>query len=232
MTSFRALRLDDDVRRFFKALVPATIGSAGTQLALFADTIIASFLADRRDLGALLRRPHRSAADRRHRHCRRHGAVAGNDAPDRGRRRAGARSAQNRAIEFALLLAIPCIVAFLVVPDLIMRGLFMRGRFTAGDAHAAAMTLMAYTIGLVPFVLIRSVVAPFLARGDTSTPMKAALIGTAVNIVFKVALMGSLAQVGLALATSIGAWINFVLVLWSGGARRPYRRRRHAQILA
>ena len=26
--------------------------------------------------------------------------------------------------------------------------------------------------------------------------------------------MGSLAQVGLALATSIGAWINFVLVLW------------------
>jgi len=95
-----------------------------------------------------------------------------------------------------------------------MRGLFMRGRFTAEDAHAAAMTLMAYTIGLVPFVLIRSVVAPFLARGDTATPVKAALIGTAVNIVFKILLMGSLAQVGLALATSIGAWINFILVLW------------------
>ena len=45
MTSFRALRWDDDVRRFFKALAPATIGSAGTQLALFADTIIASFLS-------------------------------------------------------------------------------------------------------------------------------------------------------------------------------------------
>ena len=44
--------------------------------------------------------------------------------------------------------------------------------------------------------------------------MKAALIGTAVNIACKVALMGSLAQVGLALATSIGAWINFVLVLY------------------
>jgi putative peptidoglycan lipid II flippase len=72
---------------------------------------------------------------------------------------------------------------------------------------------MAYTIGLIPFVLIRSVVSPFLARGDTATPVKAALIGTAVNIAFKVVLMGSLAQVGLALATSIGAWINFVLVL-------------------
>jgi putative peptidoglycan lipid II flippase len=94
-----------------------------------------------------------------------------------------------------------------------MRALFMRGAFTSVDAHAAAMTLMAYTIGLVPFVLIRSVVAPFLARGDTATPVKAALIGTAVNIAFKVALMVPLAQVGLALATSIGAWINFILVL-------------------
>ena len=93
----------------------------------------------------------------------------------------------------------------------------MRGAFTAEDAHAAAMTLVAYTIGLVPFVLIRSVVAPFLARGDTLTPVKAALTGTAVNIVFKIALMGSLSQVGLALATSIGAWINFVMVLWLGG---------------
>jgi putative peptidoglycan lipid II flippase len=213
-TFFRAFHFDDDLRRFFKALVPATIGSAGTQLALFADTIIASFLAagalsalyyaDRIDqlpigvigvaVGTVL------LPEMTHR------IAAGDEA--------GARSAQNRAIEFALLLAIPCIVAFLVVPEPIMRGLFMRGRFTAGDAHTAAMTLVAYTIGLIPFVLIRSVVAPFLARGDTLTPMKAALIGTAVNIVFKIALMGSLAQVGLALATSIGAWINFILVLW------------------
>ncbi len=214
MTWFRGLRLDDDVRRFFKALLPATIGSAGTQLALFADTIIASFLsagaisalyyADRIDqlpIGVI-------------------GIAVGTVLlPEMTRRlatgdEAGARSAQNRAIEFALLLGVPCIVAFLVVPDLIMRGLFVRGKFTAGDAHAAALTLMAYTIGLIPFVLIRSVVAPFLARGDTATPVKAALTGTAVNIVFKIVLMGPLAQVGLALATSIGAWINFVLVLW------------------
>lgn len=213
MTAFRPLRLDSDVRRFFQALIPATVGSAGTQLALFADTIIASFLsagaisalyyADRIDqlpigvigiaVGTVL------VPEMTHR------LAAGDDA--------GARSAQNRAIEFALLLAIPCVVAFLVVPGLIMRALFMRGAFTAADAHAAAMTLMAYTVGLVPFVLIRSVVAPFLARGDTATPVKAALIGTAINIVFKVVLMVPLAQVGLALATSIGAWINFLLVL-------------------
>ena len=214
MTFFRALRLDSDVRRFFKALIPATVGSAGTQLALFADTIIASFLsagaisalyyADRIDqlpigvigiaVGTVL------VPEMTHR------LAAGDEA--------GARSAQNRAIEFALLLAIPCVVGFLVAPGLIMRALFMRGAFNAADAHAAAMTLMAYTIGLIPFVLIRSVVAPFYARGDTATPVKAALIGTAINIVFKIMLMVPLAQVGLALATSIGAWINFILVLF------------------
>ncbi|MFZ3252518.1 MAG: lipid II flippase MurJ, partial [Pseudolabrys sp.] len=68
--------------------------------------------------------------------------------------------------------------------------------------------------GLLPFVLIRSAVATFFARGDTATPVKAALIAAAVNIAFKVLLMGPLAQVGLALATSIGAWINLVLVIW------------------
>jgi len=214
MTSFRALRLDDDVRRFFTALLPATVGSAGTQLALFADTIIASFLS----AGALSALYYADRIDQLPIGVI--GIAVGTVlVPEMTSRvstgdEAGARSAQNRAIEFALLLALPCVAAFLVVPDLIMTALFQRGAFTGADAHAAAMTLVAYTIGLVPFVLIRSVVAPFLARGDTLTPVKAALCGTAVNIVCKIVLMGSWSQVGLALATSIGAWINFILVLW------------------
>src|SRR5262249_52286032 len=96
----------------------------------------------------------------------------------------------------------------------IMRALFMRGAFTAADAEAAGRTLTAYAFGLLPFVLIRSAVATFFARGDTATPVKAALIAAAVNIAFKVLLMGPLAQVGLALAPSIGAWINLGLVIW------------------
>ncbi len=95
-----------------------------------------------------------------------------------------------------------------------MRALFMRGAFTAADAVAAGRTLAAYGFGLLPFVLIRSTVATFFARGDTATPVKAALIAAAVNIAFKILLMGPLAQVGLALATSIGAWINLLLVIW------------------
>ena len=214
LASLRRPKFDADVKKFFRALAPATVGSAGVQLALFADTIIASFLpagalsalyyADRIDqlpIGVI-------------------GIAAGTVVlPEMSRRiaagdAAGAAHAQNRAIEFTLLLSIPCLVAFFVVPELIMQALFQRGAFTAADADAAARTLMAYAIGLLPFVLIRSTVATFFARGDTATPVKAALIAAAVNIAFKFLLMGPLAQVGLALATAIGAWINLGLVVW------------------
>ena len=214
LTVFRRPRFDADVRRFFRALGPATVGSAGVQLALFADTVIASFLvtgavsalyyADRLNqlpigvigiaVGTVLL-PEMAAR-----------IAAGDES--------GARHAQSRAIELTLLLSIPCVAAFIAIPDLIMRALFMRGAFTAADAHASGLTLSAYALGLLPFVLIRSVVAPFFARGDTATPVKASLSAAAVNILFKILLMGSLAQVGLALATTIGAWINLLLMLW------------------
>src|SRR5436190_14642337 len=218
MATLRRPVLDDDVKRFFKALGPATVGSAGVQLALFADTIIASFLA----AGAL------SALYYADRLYQLPGGVIGIAVgtvllPEMARRIAagdanGARLAQTRAVEFTLLLAIPCVAAFLIVPDLIMRALFMRGKFTAEDANAAAMTLAAYTVGLIPFVLMRSAVATFLARGDTATTVKAALSAVAVNVLLKVVFLytTALAQVGLALATSIGAWINFGLLLWFG----------------
>jgi putative peptidoglycan lipid II flippase len=216
LTSLRWPEIDADVRRFFRALGPATVGSMGVQLALFADTIIASFLA----AGALSALYY---ADRLNQlPIGVIGIAAGTVIlPEMARRIAagdetGAAHAQNRAVEFTLLMALPCVVAFLVVPELIMRALFVRGAFTAADAIGAANTLTAYAFGLLPFVLIRSAVATFFARGDTATPVKAALIAAAVNIGLKFILMGPLAQVGLALATSIGAWINLCLVLWFG----------------
>jgi putative peptidoglycan lipid II flippase len=177
-------RWDKNVSQFFRALGPAVIGSGSVQLALFADTIIASFLpagalsalyyADRLNqlpIGVI-------------------GIAVGTVLlPEMARRIAvddetGARHAQNRAIEFTLLLSIPCVVAFLLLPDLIMRVLFVRGAFTTADADAAGATLAAYTFGLVPFVKIRCLTETFLARCDTATTVRAALIAAAVNIAF------------------------------------------------
>jgi putative peptidoglycan lipid II flippase len=210
---FAPLKLDDDVRAFFRALGPATVGSMGTQVALFADTIIATFLpagalsalyyADRLNqlpIGVI-------------------GIAIGTVLlPEMSRRltsgdHAGAAASQRRAFDFTLLFSVPFVAAFLMVPDVIMRAMFARGAFTKADAAAAGATLAAYAIGLIPFVLIRSAVATFYARKDTATPVKAALTGVAINVALKIALVGSLAQVGLALATAAGAWVNLLLVI-------------------
>ncbi|HZE53062.1 MAG TPA: murein biosynthesis integral membrane protein MurJ [Bradyrhizobium sp.] len=210
---FARPKLDEDVRAFFRALGPATVGSMGTQVALFADTIIATFLpagalsalyyADRLNqlpIGVI-------------------GIAIGTVLlPEMSRRltsedHVGATAAQRRAFDFTLLFSVPFVAAFLTVPDVIMRAMFARGAFSKGDAAAAGATLAAYAVGLVPFVLIRSAVATFYARKDTATPVKAALIGVAANVGLKIALVGSLAQVGLALATAAGAWINLLLVV-------------------
>jgi putative peptidoglycan lipid II flippase len=205
-------RLDEPTRRFLKALGPAIIGAGGVQLALFADTLIASYLPT----GALSALYY---ADRINQLPIGVVGIAVGTVllPEMSRRLAagdekGAASAQARGIQLALLLTIPCAAASIVIPDLIMRALFARGAFTASDAAAAGATLAAYSIGLLPFVLMRSFTAPFYARGDTATPVKAALLAAAINILLKVLLMDHFAQVGLALATSVGAWINLSLL--------------------
>jgi len=212
-------KFDAEVMTFLKRFGPATIGSAGTQIALFADTIIASFLAT----GALSALYY---ADRLNQlPIGVIGIAAGTVLlPEMARRitagdEAGARYSQNRAVEFTLLLSVPCLIAFLIVPDLIMKALFRHGAFTDADAHAAAMTLVAYSIGLLPFVLMRSASVTFLSRGDTTTPVKALFASVIVNVALKILLMDRYAQVGLAFATSIGVWINFVLLVWFASRR-------------
>jgi putative peptidoglycan lipid II flippase len=208
----RIPRLDRPTRRFLKALGPAIIGAGGVQLAIFADTLIASYLPT----GALSALYY---ADRINQLPIGVVGIAVGTVllPEMSRRLAagdesGAASAQARGIQLALLMTIPCAAASIAIPDLIMRALFARGAFTAADAAAAGATLAAYAFGLLPFVLLRSFTAPFYARGDTATPVKAALLAAGINILLKVLLMGHLAQVGLAAATSVGAWINLSLL--------------------
>ena len=214
-------RLDQPMRIFFRTLGPAVIGSAGVQIAMFADTIIASFLPT----GAVSSLYY---ADRLYQlPVGVIGIAAGTVLlPEMSRRLAAgdvaaAHRAQNRALGFTLALAAPFAVAFLSVPDLIMAALFKRGAFDDDAAQRAGAVLAAYAVGLPAVVLIRSAVASFHARSDTTTPVIAALIAVAVNVGLKLVLMGPLGVVGLALATAIGAWVN-VLLLFALAYRRDW----------
>src|SRR5207237_1231096 len=187
LPKFAPLKLDDDVRAFFRALGPATVGSMGTQVALFADTIIATFLP----AGALSALYY---ADRLNKlPIGVIGIAIGTVLlPEMSQRltsgdRDGASASQRRAFNFTLLFSVPFVAAFLSVPEIITRAMFARGAFSKADAAAAGATLAAYAIGLIPFVLICSAVVTFYVCKDTDTPVKAALIGVAFNVALKIA---------------------------------------------
>jgi putative peptidoglycan lipid II flippase len=207
------LVLDRNMRHFFKMLGPAVIGSAGVQIAMFADTIIASLLPT----GAVSSLYY---ADRLYQlPVGVIGIAAGTVLlPTMSRRLAagdekGAFAAQNRAIGFTVALSAPFFVAFLLIPDLVMQALFMRGAFNAQSAQAAGAVLLAYGVGLPAVVLIRSAVASFYARQDTTTPLIASFSGIGINLLLKLMLFRSFGASGLALATAAGAWVNVGLLL-------------------
>ena len=200
------------IKHFLVTLGPAVIGSAGTQIALFADTIIGSLLptggvssiyyADRiyqLPLGVI-------------------GIAAGTVLlPEMSRLFAadnpgGALHAQNRTMALSLALTAPFFIAFIMIPDDIMRGVFERGAFTAEAASASAAVLTAYGFGLVAIVLVRSAVASFQAKGDTKTPMLVALVAVAINVALKILLFKPFGAAGLAAATAAGAWVNLAVL--------------------
>ncbi len=131
---------------------------------------------------------------------------------------AAAQHALNRALELGLVLTLPATVALAVVPGPIVTVLFERGAFALADAQNTALALTAFAAGLPAFVLVKILQPAFYAREDTVTPLRFALVSVAVNIALSLALFFTLGFVGIALATSVAAWVNAGLLAWRLGA--------------
>jgi len=200
--------------RLFKLVLPAAIGAGATQVNLVIGVILASLLP----AGAV---SYLFYADRLNQLTVGVVGVAISTAllPLLSRHiargeQAEAMAQQNRAQEFALLLALPAMVALLVVPYPIISVLFERGAFDAVTARATAEALFAYAIGLPAYILSRTLTPGFHARQDTATPVRIAVAIIIFNLAVSVALMPVLGHVGLALATALAAWLNTGLLGW------------------
>jgi putative peptidoglycan lipid II flippase len=121
-----------------------------------------------------------------------------------------------RSVSFALRLTafftIPAMVALIILREPIFAVLFQRGRFTAEDTQAAAYALLWYAVGLWAFSGLKVVTQGFYSMMDTRTPLWAAIGAVVVNLVAGLLLMGPMKQGGLALATSLAAAFNVVLL--------------------
>ena len=123
------------------------------------------------------------------------------------------------AIKLALLIAIPATIGLFLLSKPILATLFQYGAFVDNDSLMAAYSLMAYSLGLPAFILIKILASGFYARQDTKTPVsigiRAMCLNMFLNVVFVLSMLNSdfvAPHVGLALATTASAYFNAAML--------------------
>jgi putative peptidoglycan lipid II flippase len=119
----------------------------------------------------------------------------------------------NESLRLVLFVTLPATAGILALAVPICAALFQRGHFAAADARATALVVMCQVAGLAAIGGARVTAPAFYALKDTRTPVKAALLSFTVYLATALALMGPLAERGLALATSVSGVVNFLALV-------------------
>ncbi|MET0103882.1 MAG: murein biosynthesis integral membrane protein MurJ [Sedimenticola sp.] len=212
LPGFRFAPKDEGVRRIGKLMLPALFGVSVTQLNLLIDTLIASFLqagsiswlyySDRLVelpvgvLGVALATVILPSLSKKH----------------AAESREGFSDTLDWALRWALLLGLPAAVGLLMLSGPMIATLFQSDVFDARDVAMSQRSLVAYSLGLIPFILIKIFAPGFYARQDTKTPVRIAVIAMVSNMVLNLILVFPLAHAGLALATALSAALNATLL--------------------
>ena len=216
-------KINSDIKKFFRKLVPGVIGANVMQINLLVDSIFASMIsgavsylyyADRINqlplamigiaigialLPALSRKIKSSEFDE-------------------------AIKLQNMALEVGLILVIPATLALTVLSYPIISSLFERGAFTSKESFFVAQALMFYSFGLPSYVLVKVMEPAFFSRGDTRTPMNIAFIcllnNAVLNVIFFVMNFG---YIGIVLASVVSSYFNLTLLIFNLIKKKHFR---------
>ncbi|MES1925402.1 integral membrane protein MviN [Salinisphaera sp. T31B1] len=203
------------VRRILRLMLPILFGSSIAQLTLLLDTIIASFLAsgsvswlyyaDR-----LMEFPLGVFSI----------AIATVILPSLSARHASKSAAEfsdtlDWALRLLALVGLPAMVGLFVLAGPLVTTLFNYRSFTGHDALMSQYALMAYALGFMGFSFVKVLVTGFFAREDSRTPVRCGVISMISAMILNLVFVGAFIlmdwpapHAGLALATSIGAFIN------------------------
>src|SRR6478672_7511566 len=212
-------RMDDDLRRLLKLILPAAVGAGAVQVNLAVSTALAGGLLDPGSISYIY------YADRLNQ------LPLGLIGIGLGtillptvsrqlsqKRDAEAMDTQNRGIELALFLTLPATIAFVFASEPIIRGLFQHGHFSATDAVRCSWALSAFSLGLPSYVLVKVLTPVYYARHDTETPVRYAVQSVGVNLVGNLILIPVLGRYGYghvgpplatALASSLNVWMLY-----------------------
>ncbi|RPE77002.1 murein biosynthesis integral membrane protein MurJ [Vulcaniibacterium tengchongense] len=239
------------VRKIMRLMVPTLFGSSVAQVNLLLNTIMASFLiggsvtwlyyTDRLlefplgmfgvAIGTVIL-PHLSS---------RHAATD----PQ------GFSKGLDWGFRLCLLIGIPACLGLVLCAEALIATLFQYGHFGAHDTRMARLSLMAQSIAVPAFLLVKVLAPAFYSRQDTRTPVKAAVAAVVVNVLATAALMAGLlwlteagaaaraaahgdladalgripgAHALLALAIAIAGWTNALQLAWYLRRAAVYRR--------
>ena len=180
------------VRKILRLMVPTLFGSSVAQVNLLLDTLIASFLitgsqtwlaqSDR-----LLEFP-----------LGLFGVALGTVIlPTLSRHHVstdheGFSKALDWGLRTTLLIAVPAMLALVLLSKPLLSTLFQHGAFTAHDVEMASMSLAALALGLPAFALVKVVAPAFYARQNTRTPVRAGIIAMVASMLLNVLFLAAL----------------------------------------
>ncbi len=214
---------DPGVQRVLKLMTPALLGVSVAQVNLLIDTLFASFLpvgsvswlyySDR-----LMNFPLGVFGV----------AIATVILPHLSRQHATQLHEQySRSLDWAvrsiLVIGVPAAIGLFVLAGPLLATLLGYGHFTDFDVKQTRLSLMAFAFGVPAFMLIKVFASGFYARQNIKTPVKIAVVAMVINIVLNLLLIGPLAHAGLALATTVSAFLNVLLLWWLLIQRQIYQ---------
>jgi len=131
----------------------------------------------------------------------------------------GYKKTLNNSVNIAIVFSLPAMFGLMVLSKHIISTLFEYGNFGFDDTVMSSLSLLAYAIGLPAFILMKVLLTGFFSRQDTKTPVKYGIIAVIFNIVMNTSVVLYYFQHPfqgahslLALATSLSAWIQVILL--------------------
>jgi putative peptidoglycan lipid II flippase len=209
----------EGVRRIGRLMLPGIFGSSVAQISLLLDTLIASFLitgsiawmyyADRLvefPMGvfsialATVILPGLSSH---------HAANSKTDFAD----------TLDWALRLTVVIVSPAAVGLLLLAGPLTATIFGYGEFGARDVEMSSYALMAYSLGLLGFSLVKVLAPGYFARQDTRTPVKVGIFSLGLNMTFNIVIVVPAYLAGfpaphalLALSTGLSAFVNSALL--------------------
>jgi len=203
--------INEQIKNFFKKLLPSIFSSGVTQINILVGTIIASFQASAVSYLYYADRIYQINL-----------AIAGIAIgvvilPQLSKyvylkKKSKILKIQNKALELSMFLSLPASAALFVGSEEIISALFGYGSFSEAAVLNSSRALFYFSLGLPAFVMIKVFSTFFFANNDTKTPFYISLISVVLNILISLYYFKSIGFIIIPIATTISSWFNSTML--------------------